>query len=724
MTIATTASKVTVIGNGNQTVFNYAFIIPDKASAQLWLTDLTGQHTLLGADQWTMTGAGNSLGGTFTYPVAGSPIANGVKLTLQRIVPDTQDVRFANQAGFYPVTVEQMGDRLEMQIQHLRALVEQTLRVPVPEANIGALPAAAQRANGVLGFGIDGAPTVIYDLDVGGLTPVGLSATGIILPIGADPTGTTDSSPALQTFLNYLKTNGGFGFIPAGNYLLDTAIDASDGVPFTLSGAGMGLTTLHRNGEYGTPLSINRCPNVVVQGLTINCHQADIPANGNQAFTALDCEDFTIQGCFFTDYLKSATLIYSSNPLAQVKNNFVIQCGFDGLDAAGNGFLLADVDYSGIRDCWGKGCFQNNPNGPGYAFQLKNTCKHSFIDNCYAESCTAVCAFGNDNNLLGVTFSRVTGIRGKNFTAGFLAAYSENNVISGLDFDATGTSNSRGVILQDGCFHNTVDGVTVANLTGASSAAILIRNGASYNTVDNLMIVNPQFARMVNFGTDSENNVVHIAEMADGAAPDNPGAATSDLGGSGTNMVEYRGQLTFIQPTFGPTTTTPMSWFFKENARFGLFSEDESSGGVCGGSPDTTNFDWAVDYDFTARRLMFFARNKEAIRVQPTGDTADTRCDITPGVGGATTGVTIGGVSGTATDVSLLLRAKGAGETALMSGTGSFKRVRANSTGLGFFDTAPVAKPNVTGSRAGNAALASLLTALAALGLVTNGTTA
>lgn len=39
---------------------------------------------------------------------------------------------------------------------------------------------------------------------------------------------------------------------------------------------------------------------------------------------------------------------------------------------------------------------------------------------------------------------------------------------------------------------------------------------------------------------------------------------------------------------------------------------------------------------------------------------------------------------------------------------------------VGFYGTAPQAKPNVTGSRGGNAALASLLTSLANLGLITD----
>ncbi|GGQ48878.1 hypothetical protein [Streptomyces asoensis] len=45
-------------------------------------------------------------------------------------------------------------------------------------------------------------------------------------------------------------------------------------------------------------------------------------------------------------------------------------------------------------------------------------------------------------------------------------------------------------------------------------------------------------------------------------------------------------------------------------------------------------------------------------------------------------------------------------------------------TTLGFFGAAAVAKPTVTGSRGGNAALGSLISALASLGLITDGTSA
>jgi hypothetical protein len=57
----------------------------------------------------------------------------------------------------------------------------------------------------------------------------------------------------------------------------------------------------------------------------------------------------------------------------------------------------------------------------------------------------------------------------------------------------------------------------------------------------------------------------------------------------------------------------------------------------------------------------------------------------------------------------------------LRSGNGAAV-VIATQGGLGFQGSAAIAKPTVTGSRGANAALASLLTALAAYGLITDST--
>jgi len=69
----------------------------------------------------------------------------------------------------------------------------------------------------------------------------------------------------------------------------------------------------------------------------------------------------------------------------------------------------------------------------------------------------------------------------------------------------------------------------------------------------------------------------------------------------------------------------------------------------------------------------------------------------------------------------------GAAEVAALAEDVADKAPKANPvfTGTVTFDTlAPTTKPTVTGSRGGNAALASLLTGLAGLGVLTDSTTA
>ncbi len=62
-----------------------------------------------------------------------------------------------------------------------------------------------------------------------------------------------------------------------------------------------------------------------------------------------------------------------------------------------------------------------------------------------------------------------------------------------------------------------------------------------------------------------------------------------------------------------------------------------------------------------------------------------------------------------------------------IDGTGHFEvvngiRIEANGGGLGFFGASAMAKPTITGSRAGNAALQSLLDQLESYGLIVNST--
>ncbi len=78
---------------------------------------------------------------------------------------------------------------------------------------------------------------------------------------------------------------------------------------------------------------------------------------------------------------------------------------------------------------------------------------------------------------------------------------------------------------------------------------------------------------------------------------------------------------------------------------------------------------------------------------------------------------------GSDTNIVFDLYGKGTGGVRLRDG-GGITKFQVNSTGVGFYNTTPAAQPTITGSRGGNAALANLLTQLATLGLVVDGTTA
>ena len=87
-----------------------------------------------------------------------------------------------------------------------------------------------------------------------------------------------------------------------------------------------------------------------------------------------------------------------------------------------------------------------------------------------------------------------------------------------------------------------------------------------------------------------------------------------------------------------------------------------------------------------------------------------------------------GGVSvaagGTDPTIHAFIQPKGSTGRSWLGGANGAQKVAAHDTGVGFHASVPIAKPTVSGSRGANAALASLLTALANYGLITDSSSA
>ena len=102
MTVSITACKVIALGNGAQTTFSYDFEMPIGSAYTLIYTDASGNQTTLSPSAYTVTGMGNANGGTFTYPLSGSPIAAGTSLTFIRQTPYTQATSLGNPGQLLP----------------------------------------------------------------------------------------------------------------------------------------------------------------------------------------------------------------------------------------------------------------------------------------------------------------------------------------------------------------------------------------------------------------------------------------------------------------------------------------------------------------------------------------------------------------------------------------------------------------------------------------------
>ncbi len=125
MTIATTQSVATFLGNGATNPFQFSFIIGPASNAEVLFTDAQNLTTVLDPTQYTLylnppaVGALWGVGGTITYPKVGSPLANGESLTIQRILPITQIFTFNNQGTLLLNVVEQALDTLCLEIQQI-----------------------------------------------------------------------------------------------------------------------------------------------------------------------------------------------------------------------------------------------------------------------------------------------------------------------------------------------------------------------------------------------------------------------------------------------------------------------------------------------------------------------------------------------------------------------------------------------------------------------------
>lgn len=122
MTITSQTNKAQALGNGSIVDFTFGFPIPDEQSAQVYLGDA------LQSSGYTIAGLGSDAGGTVTFTAAP---ADGVLVTILRVVPLTQQVDYQPYDAFPAETHENALDKLTMITQQIQEELDRSWKVPV-----------------------------------------------------------------------------------------------------------------------------------------------------------------------------------------------------------------------------------------------------------------------------------------------------------------------------------------------------------------------------------------------------------------------------------------------------------------------------------------------------------------------------------------------------------------------------------------------------------------
>jgi hypothetical protein len=271
MTTPSTPRKAgPLLGTGAQTSWPFTFKVFAASDIAVTIANNLGVETalVLNTDYSVSVNANQdtSPGGTVTYPLSGSPLPVGSKLTIIGNLPYDQPLDLPSGGNFSPLALENELDRLAMQIQQLRELTSRSLQVPVSDSNVGmTLPTAVERANKVLGFTTGGEPTVSQrtlaeiDAAVGSFvnntgnnaatvlyTPAGAGAdittvqaklreTVSLKDFGAVGDGSVNDSAAI---LDALQSGAQYVYVPSGTYAMASNISATIATDVTFYGHG------------------------------------------------------------------------------------------------------------------------------------------------------------------------------------------------------------------------------------------------------------------------------------------------------------------------------------------------------------------------------------------------------------------------------------------------------------------------------------------------------
>lgn len=151
MTVSSETAKVEYTGDGSTTTFPVPFYFLADSHLKVVTLNNNVETILVLSVDYTVSGAGNSSGGSITTTTA--PLA-GVQVTIVRNVPLTQETDYQPNDPFPAASHEEALDKLTMEVQQLNEELTRTITLPISAIADTELP--MPEASSVIAWNQDG----------------------------------------------------------------------------------------------------------------------------------------------------------------------------------------------------------------------------------------------------------------------------------------------------------------------------------------------------------------------------------------------------------------------------------------------------------------------------------------------------------------------------------------------------------------------------------------
>jgi hypothetical protein len=432
MTISNTSRTAgPFIGNGITKTFPFSYKVFDRSDVLVAQTvTATGVETLkvLDADYSVALNVdqNNNPGGIITMFVA-PPV--GTTLAATSNIALVQSLDLTNQGGFYPKVINDALDRLVMNVQQLAGKIGNGLGIGMSAITDQALAALAlvQQIGGAAGGTLIG----FLQTGVGAILRNMLSKAQeriSVLDYGADPTGQTSSSDAIQKAIVAARLKSGNSqsvnqgsktaivYFPPGSYLMDKKVLVpmnttlrGDGATILCWSGGANFETGYYNGGVLTSTmtltDAQLVPNNVLSGVrfeNLTFYGGDLAINMSGVVWnsgVFNCSFYNVhiaiktRFCFYPryehltirgdnpDFNTAAALIFGSNSNRIEVSNVSIA-------SRDRGILLGEPGAANIS---GQFSFNNSSiEGVNYGVEFSGTIKNFHAHDIYLEEVSSV----------------------------------------------------------------------------------------------------------------------------------------------------------------------------------------------------------------------------------------------------------------------------------------------------------------------------------------------